>query len=336
MKKCLVLGAAGFLGGALEHRLREEGNYVVSVARKYPPYRKSVAHEFNVLDLTNVPDFHAHFFRHAFDEVYQMASEVGGIGYIANDRYNETILANSLKINMYTLEAIKKTGQAKRIFFASSQCVYPTRPPVDPFASERIPEAQPGVYRECDATFDNFAFAKEKLYAEALYEAHSRAGHVEVRIGRLGNVYGPYSEWRGERAKAPAAICRKVAECSYGGIVELWGDGSARRSFTFVDDAIDGILRLMRSDYSGPVNIAHPALVSVKELFETVCKVAGQTAPVFKSAPGPVGAEVRGSHNGLIRQLLKWEPSTSLEEGLRQTYPWIREQVEKALTKPAA
>ena len=332
MKKVLINGAAGFLGQALEYRLREEGAYVVSVARKPPPFRPSVAHELNILDLTNVADFHAHFWRHSFDEVYQCAGEVGGLGFISNVVHDADILTNSLKINLYTLEAIVKSGGVGKIFFASSQCVYPdNRIEVDPYASERI-APPPAPWKETDACFENnFAFAKEKLYAEALYTAYARNHGIDVAIGRLGNVYGPFSVWQGDRAKAPAAICTKVARSPYAGVVELWGDGRASRSFTYVDDAVEGILRLMRSDAKGPVNIAHPETVTIADLFETVCSVAGKVL-AWKSSPGPEGVRHRGSDNTLCRKLLDWEPTTSLWDGLEKTYPWVRNQ---ALTKAA-
>jgi GDP-D-mannose 3', 5'-epimerase len=329
MKKCLVLGSSGFLGQHLEYKLKERGDFVVGVARKYPPYRKSVADETNVLDLTNMAEFHSHFLRHHFDEVFQLAGLVGGLGYIGTGDNDAAILTNSLKINLYTLEAIRHTQACDRIFFASSQCVYPDRFEIDPFIAERVHDPK---HREIDASFNTFAFGKEKLYAEALYDAFASNYGLQVRIGRLGNVYGPYSCWAGERAKAPAAICRKVAEAPYAGVVDLWGDGTQSRSFTFVDDAIDGILRLMRSDYNQPVNIAHPGTVTIKELFETTCRVANKILG-WQPSEGPTGTAARGSDNTLCRKVLDWEPSTSLSQGLSTTYPWIREQVEKTLTK---
>jgi len=330
MKKCLILGAAGFLAGHLEHRLRAEGHFVVSVARKPPPFRPSVANEYNILDLTNTADFHHHFFRHHFDECYQLAGEVGGLGFIGDRNHDIEILTNSLKINLHTLEAIHKTGACNRIFFASSQCVYPdNRFEIDPFAAERI-APPPKPWAETDAQFENnFAFAKEKLYAESLYLAFSRNHGIDVRIGRLGNTYGPYCTWDSARAKAPAAICRRVAQSPYAGVVELWGDGKASRSFTYVDDAVEGMIRLMASPHQMPVNIAHCETTTIAELFETVCQVAGKVL-AWKPSVGPEGVRHRGSDNTRIKQLLNWEPSISLEEGLRQTYPWIRDQ---ALTK---
>jgi GDP-D-mannose 3',5'-epimerase len=333
MKKILILGAAGFLGGHLEHRLRAEGHYVVSVARKPPSFRKSVANEFNILDLTNVAEFHSHFHRHHFDEVYQLAGQVGGLGYIGIGAHDADILTDSVKINLHTLEAIRKTQACDKIFFASSQCVYPDRFEIDPFAAERIPlEIHNAAHREFDASFDTFAFGQEKLFSEKLYDAYSRNYGLEVRIGRIGNTYGPFSVWDGDRAKAPAAICRKVAQAGYGQPIELWGDGQTRRSFTYVDDVIEGMIRLMASDYNQPVNIAVHETVKITELFETVCSVAGKVLG-HVSGDGPSGVHSRGSDNTLCKKVLGWEPTTTLWHGLSQTYPWIKQQ---ALQKQSA
>ena len=333
MRKVLILGAAGFLGSHLEHRMKAEGHFVVSVARQPSPFRKSIANEFNILDLTNDASFHTHFFRHHdFDEVYQLAGEVGGLGYIANTDHDAEILTNSLRINMHTLEAIRNTGAADKIFFASSQCVYPDRIEVDPYAQERILVHWDSMHRETDAHFDTFAFGQEKLFAEKLYDAYARNYGINIRIGRIGNTYGPYCVWDGERAKAPAAICRKVAQAPYAGVVELWGDGQATRSFTYVDNTIEGMIRLMASDYNQPVNLAHSELYSIENLFETTCKVAGKVL-AWKGIEGPIGVQARGSDNTLCRKVLGWEPEIPLLVGLGKTYPWIAEQV---LTKQFA
>jgi GDP-D-mannose 3', 5'-epimerase len=340
MRKSLVIGSNGFLGTHLEYRLKERGDYVVSVGRQ-PPYRRpSVANEFNILDLTNPSDFHHHFFRHHFDEAYQLAGEVGGLGYIGVGTNDADILTNSLKMNLYTLETIKKTGNCDKIFFASSQCVYPDRFEIDPFVAERIENAtvRSHGYREQDADFNhNFAFGQEKLYAEALYDSYHRRCGFEIRIGRLGNTYGPYCTWSGDRTKVVAAICRKVAEASYGASVEIWGDGSQTRSFTYVDDAIDGILRLMASSYSKPVNIAHSDQTSIRDLFEIICSIACKDLlRYYVSDAGPVGVASRGSDNTLCCEVLGWEPTTNLWDGLSKTYPWIKNEVEKVLTKATA
>lgn len=322
MKKVLILGAAGFLGHHLERRLKEEGCFVVSVARKHPPYRKSVANEYNILDLTNVAEFHSHFQRHRFDEVYQCAGLVGGLGFIGDRNNDADILTDSLKINLHTLEAIRRTDNVGKIFFASSQCVYP-EPGIDPFAQERI---MPNLCAEKDASFNNLAFSKEKLYAEALYQAYAVSYGLNVRIGRLGNTYGPFCEWREPRAKSVAAICRKVAQSPYAGVVKLWGNGNQTRSFTFVDDALEGMIRLMKSDYDKPVNIASDETVTIAQLFEKTCAAAGKIL-AWEPSEGPTGVTHRASDNALCRKVLDWEPSIRLEDGLAVTYPWIADQV---------
>ena len=331
MKKVLILGAAGFLGSHLEMRLKQDGCFVVSVARKHPPYGKSVADEYNILDLTNTPDFHHHFLRHQFDEVYQMAGEVGGLGYIGTGEHDAEILTNSLKINLYTLEAMRRTHSTAKIFFASSQCVYPDRIEIDPFANERLAEHRMGHHREEDASFDTFAFGQEKMFSEKLYDAYARNYGFNIRIGRIGNTYGPYCTWDGDRAKAPAAIMRKVAQCPYAGTVDLWGDPATTRSFTYVDDVIDGILRLMKSHYCQPLNIASGETVTIRELLETTCKVAGKIVGE-RWGNGVTGVHARGSDNTACRQVLDWEPPTTLLAGIAKTYPWVKEQVERGLT----
>lgn len=336
MQKHLILGATGFLGTHLEYRLKERGDYVVSVARQ-PPYRRpSVADQFEILELTNPSDYHHHFYRHHFDGVWQLAAETGGLGYIGVGDHDADILTRSLKINLYTLEAIAKTQKVDRIFFASSQCVYPDNIPyVDPFACERIPPPSP-QWRECDASFDTFAFGQEKLYAEKLYAAYARRYGLNVRIGRIGNTYGPYCTWGGDRAKSVGAICRKVAEASYGGTIDIWGGGEQTRSFTYVDDTVDGITRLMASDYTQPVNIAHSEQTSILDLFGILNEISGKALHSVSTDDGPIGVSHRGSNNTLCREVLGWEPMTSLYAGLEQTYPWIEGEVQKALTKLSA
>jgi nucleoside-diphosphate-sugar epimerase len=325
MKKIIILGAAGFLGGHLEARLKADGHFVVSAGRSRPKYRESIADEFHVVDLRDEKFTHVLMARYEYAEVYALAGDVGGLGHIATGRHDAEIMTNSTRINLAVLEAARRTNPGK-IFFASSQCVYPD-PGIDPFAQERIALAP--ACREQDASFNTFPFAQEKLYAEALYRAHASAYGLEVRIGRLGNTYGPYCTWDGARAKAVASICRKVLQAPYAGTVELWGSGNQTRSFTYVDDVIDGILRLMAADYSGPVNIASSQQVTIIELLETVCRIANKIVG-FKTVPGPIGVNHRNSDNTLCRQVLNWEPRTGLELGIAMTYPWIREQVDHA------
>lgn len=331
MKKILILGAYGFIGQHLEYRLKRDGHFVVSAGRSRPKYRPSIAKEQHILDLRDEKITYGLMARHEFDEVYALAGDVGGLGHIAVGSNDAEIMTNSTKINLAVLAAARQVKPGK-IFFASSQCVYPDRFEVDPFASERLVseiDLLPQLCKESDASFDTFAFGQEKLYAEKLYDAYARNYGLGVCIGRLGNTYAPWCIWDGPRAKAPAAICRKIALAPYGMPIDLWGDGTQTRSFTYVDDVVEGMIRLMAADYSGPVNIASSQTVTIAELLETVCKIAGKIA-AFKSVPGPVGVSHRGSDNTLCKQVLNWEPRTGLELGLAATYPWIRDQ---ALTK---
>ncbi len=328
MKKVLILGAAGFLGQHLEYRLKADDCFVVSAGRSRPKYNPSIADEYHILDLRAARHVLVLMKRHEFDEIYQLAGNVGGLGHIATGEHDAHIMTDSIRINMAVLAAAKRTSVGK-IFFASSQCVYPDAIEVDPFAQERLPsetDLLPKSCREEDASFNTFPFAQEKLFAEKLYDAYARNYGIEVRIGRLGNVYGPFSVWDGPRAKAVAAICRKIAQAPYGVPIDLWGDAQQSRSFTYVDDAIEGMIRLTASDCSRPVNIASAETVTVEQLFELICQIAGKILG-WKTVPGPVGNRTRTSDNTFCRQVLNWEPSTSLVEGLRKTYPWVKQQV---------
>lgn len=332
MKKTLILGAAGFLGSHLEHRLKRDGRFVVSAGRSRPTYRPSVADEFHVINLRDQHLVNVLMARYEYDEVYQIAGEVGGLSYIGTGSNDADIMTNSVRINLAVLDAARRTNPGK-ILFASSQCVYPDNFDVDPFANERLVselDLMPRAHSENDASFNTFAFGQEKLFAEKLYDAYNRNYGLNIAVARIGNTYGPYCTWNGERAKAPAAICRKVAQAPYAGVVDLWGDSQQTRSFTYVDDVIDGMIRLMASNYWKPVNIGSAETVTVEQLFKAACQVAGKIL-AHRQIDGPVGVRHRGSDNRLCKHILGWEPPTSLYDGLRQTYPWIMDQ---ALTTP--
>jgi GDP-D-mannose 3',5'-epimerase len=330
MKKVLLVGAAGFLGQHLEYRSKANGHFVVSAGRSYPKYRPTIADEFHIVDIRNTRDVNVLMARHEYDYVYQLAGEVGGLGYIATGDHDAEIMTNSLKINLAVLDAARKTNPGK-IFFASSQCVYPDVFDVDPFASERIPEPHHLACKEDDASFNTFPFAQEKLFSEKLYTVYAEDYGLKIAIGRIGNTYGPYCTWDGERAKSVAAICRKVAQNPYAGVVDLWGDARQVRSFTYVDDVIEGMIRLMNAHYMAPVNLSHDEGVTIEELFKCICKVAGKVIG-YKSVDGPIGVRHRTSDNSLCKAVLQWQPTTSLYDGLFKTYPWIAQQA--GLTRP--
>jgi nucleoside-diphosphate-sugar epimerase len=324
MKKCLVLGAAGFLGGHMEERLKRDGHFVVSLSRNKPRYREIKADEYNVINLVHGVGLYSLLGRHQFDEVYNFAAEVGGLGYIQNPDNDVEILRNSTLINLNVLDAVSKASVSHpiKLFFASSACVYGNQKPLV------------GIFREEDAypaQPDN-TFGWEKIFAERLYDAYYRNHGLDIRIARFGNTYGPYCVWDGPRAKAPAAICRRVAGLFPGQDVEIWGDGSQTRSFTYVDDAIDGAIRLMANDYHGPVNIASSELVTIKQLVETVCKVASKPAYI-KQVPGPIGVHARNLDDWKAKEGMGWEAKTSLAEGIAKLYPWVDTQYGLTLEK---
>jgi nucleoside-diphosphate-sugar epimerase len=316
MKKALVCGAGGFIGGHLVQRLKEEGYWVRGVDVKAHEFRPTAADEFLLLDLRH-PE---HCWRAlsvdggTFDEVYQLAADMGGMGFIHTAECE--IMHNSMLINVHMTDTAARIG-VPRYFFSSSVCVYRDMQPGEPEMTEA--EAVP-------ANPDN-EYGWEKLYSERMAQAYARHFPMEVRIARFQNCYGPYGTWTGGREKAPAAICRKVAEVPDGGTIEVWGDGSAIRSYTYVSDMVDGIYRLMHSELEGAVNIGCPQYVDVNELVDTVARVAGKRIEV-RHIEGPVGVQSRNFSNGRIESL-GWQAQVYLEEGIARTYPWIEEQVRR-------
>lgn len=335
MKRTFVLGGSGFLGSHLCARLKADGAHVTAVSRHYPAYDFRPADEYWVKDLTLPFEFPP---TDEIEAVYQLAGEVGGLGYIQNPVHDFDIMERSTRININTIEACRK-AEVPRIFFASSACVYPDLS-VFPENAEydildsRFIKPNPGFTPEWSAypAEPINAFGWEKLYAERLWEAYGRKTGAAVRIGRLGNTYGPYCAWEGDRAKVIASLCRKVSSVSYAGQFAIWGDGRQVRSFTYVDDAVEGIVRLMASDCDIPLNIASDEAVTISELCSRITAVAGKIV-AWTHEPGPVGVRGRVSCNALIREKLGWEPSISLREGLKKTYPWVKEQVDKARQK---
>jgi nucleoside-diphosphate-sugar epimerase len=313
----LVCGAGGFIGGHLVKRLKREGYWVRGVDLREHEFAPSVADEFVKLDLREESGCRAALSigRGAVDEVYQLAADMGGMGFIHSAECE--ILRDSALINIHMTHCASEMG-VERYFFSSSVCVYRDMQPGEPALSESeaIP-AQP----------DN-EYGWEKLYAERLALAHARNRAMNVRIARFQNCYGPEGTWHGGREKAPAAICRKVAEAPDGGTIEVWGDGSAIRSYTYVDDMIEGIYRLMHSDLEGPVNIGSPEYVSVDELVGTVIEVAGKRVRV-KHVDGPVGVHSRNFSNERIYSI-GWSAKYPLRDGIALTYPWIEAQVRAA------
>ena len=320
MKKALVCGAGGFIGGHLVKKLKSEGYWVRGVDIKPHEWSPTAADEFRLLDLRKEENCQAALTVDGgtFDEVYQLAADMGGMGFIHSAETE--IMHNSALINIYMTDLAARLG-VPRYFFSSSVCVYRDMQPGEPEMTEA--EAIP-------AHPDN-EYGWEKLYSERVAMAYERRYGMHVRIARFQNCYGLEGTWTGGREKAPAAICRKVAEAEDGGAIEVWGDGSAIRSYTFVSDMVDGIYLLMHSELRGAVNIGCPQYVTVDELVETVAQVSGRKFSV-KHVDGPVGVQSRNFSNERI-YLLGWRAKVYLEDGIRFTYPWIEAQVKAAWKK---
>jgi GDP-D-mannose 3',5'-epimerase len=318
MKTALVCGAGGFIGGHLVKKLKREGYWVRGVDIKDHEFASTQADEFLLLDLRQETSCQEALRLNGgtFDEVYQLAADMGGMGFIHSAECE--IMHNSALINIHMVHNAQAMG-VPRYFFSSSVCVYRDMQPGEPEMTEA--EAIP-------ANPDN-EYGWEKLYAERMAMAYERNRGMTVRIARFQNCYGPEGTWRGGREKAPAAICRKIAEVEDGGTIEVWGDGTAIRSYTYVDDMIEGIYLLMHSDLQGPVNIGCPQYVSVNELVETVAAVAGKRVNV-QHVQGPVGVQSRNFSNARIYSL-GWQARFDLRAGIERTYPWIEAQVKQAI-----
>ena len=315
MKKALVCGAGGFIGGHLVKRLKKDGYWVRGVDIKTHEFSKSKADEFFLSDL-RIKENCAKALKISggFDEVYQLAADMGGMGFIHSAE--SEIMHNSSLINNYMIDEAVQTD-ARKYFFSSSVCVYRDMDFGEPeMTEEQAYPAQP----------DN-EYGWEKLFAERVLLAYSRKYKMKVRIARFQNCYGPEGTWKGGREKAPAAICRKIAEASYGGEIEVWGNGTAVRSYTYIDDMVDGIRRLMDSEIDKPTNIGNPEYVSVDELVKTVAKVAGKKIRI-KHVEGPVGVKSRNFSNLRI-YTTGWRAKYPLIKGIKLTYCWIEEQVKK-------
>lgn len=318
MKSALVLGGGGFIGSHLVKRLRREGFWVRAVDLKYPEYSESEAHDFIVADLRDPQNCRTLIDRR-FDEIYQLAADMGGAGYIFTGENDAAIMHNSATINLNVLDAAYRRSN-KRIFYSSSACMYPDH-------NQRDPQAP--VTREDSAYPANpdSEYGWEKLFSERLYLAYQKNHGFKVRVARYHNVFGPEGTWSGGREKAPAAICRKVAEAPDGGEIEIWGDGEQTRSFLYIDECVEATIRLMRSEFSGPVNVGSEEMVSINQLVGLVTQIAGKELHI-RHVPGPTGVRGRNSHNELIRKMLGWAPAASLQAGLRETYPWVVRQLQ--------
>lgn len=316
-KTALVCGAGGFIGSHLVKRLKSEGFWVRGVDLKFPEYADTQADDFIIGDLRDQDVCDRVIDRH-FDELYQLAADMGGAGYIFTGEYDADIMHNSATINLNLANCAYKRN-IKRIFYSSSACMYPAYNQEDPDnpnceESSAYPAAPDSEY------------GWEKLFSERLFLAYNRNHGMQNRVARYHNIFGPEGTWRGGKEKAPAAICRKVAMARSGDAIEIWGDGSQTRSFLYIDECVEGTLRLTRSTFGAPVNIGSDEMVSIDQLVELVSDIAGKT--IHKNhIHGPTGVRGRNSDNRLIEEKLGWKPSRPLREGLEHTYAWIERQV---------
>jgi nucleoside-diphosphate-sugar epimerase len=350
MKTALVLGAGGFIGSHLVKRLKSEGFWVRGVDLKRPDFEETAADDFITCDLRD-PDrvrtvmtleayeihneyaplpykFSQYPFSKVieFDEVYQLAADMGGAGYIFTGENDANVMHNSATINLNVVHTASHQlkGKIKRIFYSSSACMYPEHNQLDP----NNPNCKESSAYPANPDSE---YGWEKLFSERLYLAFARNYGLTVRIARFHNIFGPQGTWTGGKEKAPAAMCRKVAEVLEGGEIEVWGDGQQTRSFLYIDECVEGILRLMRSDFEGPVNIGSEEMVTINQLAQYAIDISGKNITI-KNIDGPTGVRGRNSDNALIQEKLGWSPTDPLYEGLIETFEWIDKQVNNDIT----
>jgi GDP-D-mannose 3', 5'-epimerase len=316
-KTALVCGAGGFIGGHLVRRLKQEGFWVRGVDLKFNEFAETEADDFAIGDLREATLCRSVIDRR-FDEVYQLAADMGGAGYIFTGEHDADVMHNSATINLNMVDACRKRNISK-IFYSSSACMYPEynqTDPLNPKCSED--SAYPAA--------PDSEYGWEKLFSERVYLAFRRNYGMQTHVARYHNIFGPQGTWTGGKEKAPAAICRKIAMARTGDAIEIWGDGEQTRSFLFVDDCVEATTRLLRSSFAGPVNIGSEEMVTINQLVEMIAEIAGKR--IFKNhISGPTGVRGRNSDNRLIREKLGWAPNSRLRDGLQKTYAWIESQV---------
>lgn len=316
-RKALVAGAGGFIGHHLVRYLKDRDYWVRGVDIKAPEYEESPADEFLILDLREYPNCIQS--TDGAKEIYQLAADMGGIGFISSN--HAEVARNNVLINVHMLEAARVT-KADRYFYSSSACIYPAhlqeRPDIVGLKEE---DAYPAAPEE--------GYGWEKLYSEKLCQYYTEERNLPTRVARFHNVFGPLGTYDGGREKAPAAICRKVALAAQEDEIEIWGDGLQTRSFMYADDCVEGIFRIMQSEHTQPLNLGTDEMITINELVDLVCKLAGKNLSKRHDATKPQGVRGRNSDNSKLRRLFGWEPRISIEEGLRRTYPWIEEQLVK-------
>jgi nucleoside-diphosphate-sugar epimerase len=318
MKSALVLGGGGFIGHQMVKKLKAEGFYVRAVDLKFPDFGCTEADDFVIGDLRD-QQFTRSIIDRNFEEVYQFAADMGGAGYIFTGDNDADIMYNSASINLNVLQSCLNRN-IKRVFYSSSACIYPSHNQLDPqnplCSEESAYPANP-----------DSEYGWEKLFSERLYLSYNRNHGMECRIARYHNIFGSEGTWEGGKEKAPAALCRKVAECPNNGVIQVWGDGMQTRSFLHVSECIEGSLKLMRGEFVGPVNIGSEEMISINDLAKMVISISNKKISV-QNVSGPEGVRGRNSDNKLIFKSLGWKPSQSLQQGIEHTYGWIKQQVD--------
>ena len=316
-KTALVCGAGGFIGSHLVKKLKQEGFWVKGVDLKLPEFSPTAADDFVIGDLRD-QNIVEKILDNPFDEMYQLAADMGGAGYIFTGEHDADVMHNSAQINLHMAHFGVKAG-IKKIFYSSSACIYPEYNQMDPNNPKCSEDSAYPAAPDSE-------YGWEKLFSERLFSAFQKNYGLDVKIARFHNIFGPEGSWTGGREKAPAAMCRKVAETADGGEFEMWGDGKQTRSFLYIDECLEGVRRLMDSDFSDPVNIGSEEMVTINQLAQIVMKISGKQQKI-KHIPGPLGVRGRNSDNKLIFEKLGWKPSKPLRDGMIKTYKWIEQQV---------
>ncbi|MDC3163443.1 NAD-dependent epimerase/dehydratase family protein [Pelagibacteraceae bacterium] len=318
MKKALVCGAGGFIGAHMVKKLKEQDFWVRGADLKRPPYCDTAADEFFVGDLSK-SDFCESLFDTKFDEIYQFAADMGGAGYVFTGENDYDIMNNSVLINLNVINSCISSGN-KKVFYSSSACMYPEYNQVDPNDPNcKEDSAYPAM--------PDSEYGWEKLFSERMYFAAKKNKGLEPRVARYHNIFGPEGSWDNGKEKAPAAICRKVAQANNNGEIEIWGDGKQTRSFLYIDECIEATQRFMRSDWIGPVNIGSDEMVSINQLAQMVISLSNKAISI-KNIDGPLGVRGRNSENSLYKKMMGWRVSQPLIEGIKKTYPWIDDQLQ--------